>query len=471
MADGGDLVRARRVAPLGQQRGEDRARRRPGRAVLRVPGVAEAVELAQELAAPGVVAARLVHQRDEHPQVARQRPRLAVEARELAALKAEGRRGRRRLVGLRIELGPPEEPVAGDLDARAQLLPRHRPRSEHRVGPHVGAAADQPLHRLAVEPQRRLGVGDEQQVDLLALPVGRHDALHRQPPRRPQRPQLHSGRRVAVVQPGGLGDRNAVHRPRDPHAVGRPRVGVHERLDAARDLAHALARVVGVCEQARHAAMSSRRDRLRPHRKTTDLGKDDQMQIRTRMSMSADGYVTTPSGWPALTADPSFVSGESHGIREFLEGCEAALMGRTTFEPALNNDRWPWPTLNVFVLASQRPPGTPDHVVTDSDPARLLEKIRAANQGRDVHLVGGPRTIETFRALGALGKLELVVLPLLLGGGMQLTPSLSLDTGMTFERERALPGGSVEIVYDVSGRGADVPGREAGWSPPSQREA
>ena len=28
------------------------------------------------------------------------------------------------------------------------------------------------------------------------------------------------------------------------------------------------------------------------------------MQIRARMSMSADGYVTTPSGWPALIADP-----------------------------------------------------------------------------------------------------------------------------------------------------------------------
>jgi hypothetical protein len=26
-------------------------------------------------------------------------------------------------------------------------------------------------------------------------------------------------------------------------------------------------------------------------------------------------------------------------------------------------------------------------------------------------------------------------------------------------------------VYDVSGRGADLPGREAGWSPASQRKA
>ncbi|HEY8778776.1 MAG TPA: dihydrofolate reductase family protein [Solirubrobacterales bacterium] len=175
------------------------------------------------------------------------------------------------------------------------------------------------------------------------------------------------------------------------------------------------------------------------------------MQIRTRMCMSADGYVTTPDGWPAQLADPAFVPGESYGFPEFQESCDAALMGRTTFEPALSADRWPWPNLDVFVLGSHRPSGTPDEVVIDSDPARLLEKLRAANQGGDVHLVGGPRTIETFRALGALDKLGLIVLPLLMGEGMRLTPSLSTDTGLTFESERALPGGSVEIVYACSG--------------------
>jgi dihydrofolate reductase len=175
------------------------------------------------------------------------------------------------------------------------------------------------------------------------------------------------------------------------------------------------------------------------------------MQIRARTSISADGYVTTPSGWPALTADPTFASGNSHGFPEFLAGCEAALMGRNTFEPALGADHWPWPDLNVFVLASQRPAGTPEHVVVESDPMRLLDRIRGANQGRDVHLVGGPRTIEAFRAIGALDTIELVVLPLLLGGGMRLTEALSPHTELRFERERALPGGSVEIVYRVGG--------------------
>ncbi|WP_329339899.1 dihydrofolate reductase family protein [Streptomyces sp. NBC_00663] len=185
------------------------------------------------------------------------------------------------------------------------------------------------------------------------------------------------------------------------------------------------------------------------------------MRIRARLSMSADGYVTTPNGWPALTADPAFVSGESHGIREFLADCEAALMGRTTFEPALNNTRWPWPDLDVFVLGSHRPEGTPDHVTTDSDPARLLERIRAANKGGDVHLVGGPRTIATFHALGALDRLELVVLPLLFGGGTRLTPALDPETGLTLRSQRALPGGSVEIVYACEGSRGALPGRPA----------
>jgi dihydrofolate reductase len=175
------------------------------------------------------------------------------------------------------------------------------------------------------------------------------------------------------------------------------------------------------------------------------------VQIVSRLCISADGYVTTPDGWPPQLADPAYAPGESHGIREFLKGKESALMGRTTFEPALRAGRWPWPNLDVFVLASHRPDGTPDHVVTDSNPTRLLEQVREANRGGDVHLIGGPKTIETYRAIGALDRLELVVVPLLLGAGMRLTPALSLDTRLSFERSRPLPGGGVEIVYAIAG--------------------
>jgi dihydrofolate reductase len=73
--------------------------------------------------------------------------------------------------------------------------------------------------------------------------------------------------------------------------------------------------------------------------------------------------------------------------------------------------------------------------------------VRAANRGGDVHLVGGPRTIETFRQLGALDELGLIVLPVLLGNGTQLTPSVSSEAELTLKSGRALPIGAVEIHY------------------------
>jgi dihydrofolate reductase len=170
------------------------------------------------------------------------------------------------------------------------------------------------------------------------------------------------------------------------------------------------------------------------------------MQIRTRMCTSLDGYVTTPAGRPAQLADPAW-DPELFGFGELQASCDAVLMGRTTFEPALGAPRWPWPELDVFVLGSRRPPGTPDHVVVDANPARLLGQVRAANRGGDVHLVGGPRTIETFRRLGALDVLGLIVLPVLIGGGLQLTPFVSNAADLTFESARALPTGAVELTY------------------------
>ena len=69
----------------------------------------------------------------------------------------------------------------------------------------------------------------------------------------------------------------------------------------------------------------------------------------------------------------------------------------------------------------------------------------------DVHLVGGPRTIRAFREIGALDRLELVVLPILLGDGVPLSPTGSTPTRLAPPPQRTLPGGSVELAYVLAG--------------------
>lgn len=176
------------------------------------------------------------------------------------------------------------------------------------------------------------------------------------------------------------------------------------------------------------------------------------MLIKSRMGISADGLVATPDGWPALVTAPGFVPAVSHGFPEFIEGVDAVVMGRSTFVPALGSPDWPWKGLQVFVLTSRPlPDGTPDGVVAaQGGPAGLLEQLRSRGSDGDVHLVGGPRTIQAFRELGALDRLELVVLPILLGAGVPLSPAGTEPLPLRLDSTRRFPDGSVELAYAVN---------------------
>jgi dihydrofolate reductase len=174
------------------------------------------------------------------------------------------------------------------------------------------------------------------------------------------------------------------------------------------------------------------------------------MLIRSRMGVSADGFVGTPDGVPALALMPGFVPGVSHGYPEFIEDCDAVVMGRNTFLPALGAPSWPWPGLQVFVLTSRPlPPDTPADVIAGGDgPAALAERLRTRGSDGDVHLVGGPRTIRAFHEVGALDRLELVVLPILLGDGIPLSPRPAAPVPLRLLRaDRVFPDGSAELSY------------------------
>jgi dihydrofolate reductase len=169
-------------------------------------------------------------------------------------------------------------------------------------------------------------------------------------------------------------------------------------------------------------------------------------KIFTRMCSSVDGCVSTPDGRPIQLAFPDW-DPAALGFYEFQSRCDAVLMGRTTFEPALGAPSWPWGDLRVYVLGSRRPDGTPDHVVVDADPARLLERLRTESTGGDVHLVGGPSTIETFRGLGAIDEFRLMMLPMIAGNGRRISADGNSPIGLTFIESTNWPGGVVELAY------------------------
>ena len=196
------------------------------------------------------------------------------------------------------------------------------------------------------------------------------------------------------------------------------------------------------------------------------------MLIRTHVGVSLDGFVATSDGLPAWDAMPTF-GPESHGIDEFMEQCDAVVVGRTSFDQGFQEGswlpNWPYPGKQVYVLTSRPLPPNASSlgiIASQGGPAGLLKQLRDAGLAGDVQLLGGPRTIQAFLELGAIDRLGMVVLPVLLGKGIPLfsieITSFSHEAWaasqaapaeaaprlrLRLDRQRAFPDGAVELVY------------------------
>jgi dihydrofolate reductase len=178
------------------------------------------------------------------------------------------------------------------------------------------------------------------------------------------------------------------------------------------------------------------------------------MLIRTHIGVSLDGFVAAPDGLPAWDAVPTFVPGESHGYPEFIEQCDAIVIGRNTFDFGhaywTEQGVWPWEGRRVYVLTSRPLPvnAHADVIASQGGTAGLLQQLRDAGLARDVQLLGGARTIRAFLQLGAIDRLGMVVLHILLGEGIPLVASGAAPRSpLRLERHRAFPDGAVELVY------------------------
>jgi dihydrofolate reductase len=196
------------------------------------------------------------------------------------------------------------------------------------------------------------------------------------------------------------------------------------------------------------------------------------MLIRTHIGVSLDGFVATPDGLPAWDAMPTFTGG-SHGTAEITEQCDAIVMGRTSFDQGFQEGswlpNWPWPGKRVYVLTSRPLPANAPAagvIASQGGPAGLVQQLRNAGLTRDVQVLGGSRTVQAFLDLGAIDRLGMVILPVLLGKGIPLfaieTTTFSSDAWaasqaspseaaprslLRLDRQRAFPDGAVELVY------------------------
>jgi dihydrofolate reductase len=94
------------------------------------------------------------------------------------------------------------------------------------------------------------------------------------------------------------------------------------------------------------------------------------------------------------------------------------------------------------------PPGAPEEVsIAIGSAVQLLGKMRSDDFEGNVHLVGGPRTIQAFGQLGALDELEILKIPYMLGEGLPLSAPGTPELSLKLERQQTHPDGTVQLSY------------------------
>src|SRR4051794_8746927 len=147
---------------------------------------------------------------------------------------------------------------------------------------------------------------------------------------------------------------------------------------------------------------------------------------------------------------------ERHG-----PGIGAEIMGANKFGPPGWQDDPGWrgwwgenPPFHTptFVLTHRpRPPmemegGTTFHFL-EASPADALETARAAADGRDVRIGGGPTVVRDFLAAGLVDHMHLVQVPIVLGRGVRLWDGLeALEDGYDVEAVSS-PSGVTHLTF------------------------
>ena len=124
------------------------------------------------------------------------------------------------------------------------------------------------------------------------------------------------------------------------------------------------------------------------------------MRFHVYIAMSLDGYVATPNG-DVQWLEP--FNGCDYGYEKFIASIDTIVIGRVTYEQSLTFGEWPYKGNRVIVQSSRSLDNLPpDTELWEGTTAELVTHLRERPQGKDVWLIGGPRSIESFAELGAV---------------------------------------------------------------------
>ncbi|MGD1909976.1 MAG: dihydrofolate reductase family protein [Rivularia sp. (in: cyanobacteria)] len=153
------------------------------------------------------------------------------------------------------------------------------------------------------------------------------------------------------------------------------------------------------------------------------------------IATSLDGFIATSDGgidWLLEIPNPEQ---SDYGYAEFMNGIDAMVMGRNTFEKVLTFGEWSIPK-PVFVLSNSLTEVSGNAIdkveIVSGDIKELINQLN--QRGYHNLYIDGGRTIQSFLREDLIDEMIITLCPILLGSGFPLFNNL--DQMLKFRHEK-----------------------------------
>jgi dihydrofolate reductase len=172
--------------------------------------------------------------------------------------------------------------------------------------------------------------------------------------------------------------------------------------------------------------------------------------VRYSVAASLDGYIAAPDGgYDWIPPDPAV------DFAALFAKVDTVLLGRRTYETvrAAGPGRWFAAATRVYVFSTTLSPTKhPGVTLVAADAAQVVAGLRAEPGDAEIWLFGGGELFRSLLAARQVDRVEVTVVPVLLGGGIPLSRPGAPRTKLALVETTRYPSGKVTLSYNVLDR-------------------
>jgi dihydrofolate reductase len=169
-------------------------------------------------------------------------------------------------------------------------------------------------------------------------------------------------------------------------------------------------------------------------------------RVRYNVAASLDGFIADrDGGYGWIPEDPTV------DFAAIFGNVDTVLLGRRSYELTLKTGGFWSPDSRVYVFSRTLDPAAhPDVTVVAHDAAATVAALRAEPGTGDIWLFGGGNLFRSLLDDRQVDRLEISIVPILLGGGVPLLEPGGPAAPLALLDTRRYPSGIVTLTFAVS---------------------